>query len=300
MKILVTGATGFIGSALCQYLQAAGHQVHGLIRSKSSLSIPTIQIDDLNQIANKHLKGMDAVVHTAGLAHLSNVDPAQYQVVNVDASVKLLQTCIAVGVPRMITLSSTKAVGEGSVGPRTKINPVTPYGKSKREAERKLEEIQSTSSIELLQLRIPLIIGQGVKGNFRRLIDVTGKGWPLPMSALSAKRHYLTIGNLLDFIEHRMVSDALKSDCLFLADEEAVSLGEVLRALSIAQGANAFNIPMPKWFLNQGSRLFLSAKNHEQIFQACLVDSSETYKISNWKQKYTTIEGIYQMFGKSH
>jgi nucleoside-diphosphate-sugar epimerase len=299
LKILVTGATGFIGSAFCQRLQDSDHQVLGLVRSKSSLSCPTMQINDLKDLTADHLGGIDVVVHTAGLAHQKNVDPSRYQDVNVDGSIKLAKACTDAGVSRIISLSSTKAIGEGSVGPNTKIAPCTPYGESKLEAELRLAEIQSNSSIDIIQLRIPLTFGRSAKGNFEQLIKLTKRSWPLPLSALIAERHYLYIENLLDFIEHCLNPDEVASGCFFLADDAPVKLGDLLRALAKAQGSKALDFPIPAGLVALFCKVLMSAKSHQQIFQDCFVDSSETYQSCNWKPKYTTIEGIHQMFVKS-
>jgi UDP-glucose 4-epimerase len=316
LKILVTGATGFIGSALClrltsslqsglqSGLQSRGHQVVGLVRSNSELSFPKlsflkIEINDLTQISPDHLEGVDVVVHTAGMAHQVNVDPVYYQNVNVDGSVNLANACVKAGVSRMISLSSIKAVGEGSVGPQVKAAPKTPYGISKYQAELKLAEIQSNSSIDIIQLRIPLTFGSNAKGNFQQLINLTKKPWPLPLSALSAKRHYLYIENLLDFVVHCFTAKIDSNKPLFLADEAPVRFGELLRALSIAQGRRPFDIPFPNGLLTRSCKRILPAKRYQQIFHDSFVDSTETFQSCNWKPKYSTIEGIYQMFGKS-
>ena len=183
MKVLITGATGFIGSHLCLHLLALGHEVTAVTRSADSVStgsIPrsqTIVVPDITAINPSHLAGIDVVIHLAGVAHDYGIDQSEFERVNVEGTRHLAQCCVEASIRKLVFLSSVKAIAENSIAP-LRIDgqpaPQDDYGKSKLAAENLLQELSNVQSsitelpgrafskLEVLIVRIPLVYGEGV------------------------------------------------------------------------------------------------------------------------------------------
>ena len=213
MKTLVTGANGFIGTHLCETLAKSGHEVRSTARSLDPKSSTTREliICDLESADNlDHLTtGCDAIVHLAGRAHVMSDDPATseslYVSANVDVTKKLAQSASRTGVKRMILMSSVKVNGESTTidTPFTSHdtpNPQDPYGRSKARAEQALWDVTSTSGLEGVVIRPPLVYGPGVRANFASLIGIVSRGIPLPLGSIQNKRSFVSLDNLVDLI----------------------------------------------------------------------------------------------------
>ncbi len=208
MKILVTGANGFIGKQLSETLANSGHEVRNTARSlapNSPITREMITSDLESADSLDHLTtGCDAIVHLAGRAHVMSDDPATseslYLSANVDVTRKLAQSAARTGVKRMILMSSVKVNGESTTidTPFTSQDipyPQDPYGRSKKQAEQALWDVTSMSDLEGVVVRPPLVYGPGVRANFASLIGIVKRGIPLPLGSIHNKRSFVANDN---------------------------------------------------------------------------------------------------------
>ena len=209
MRVLVTGARGFIGGHLCPALAAAGHE----LRAAAA--------------------GCDAVVHLANIAHTS-ASPAELHRVNVEGTIAQAKAALAAGTRRFVYLSSAKAAC-----------PDDAYGRSKSIAEQALLQMDG---LEPLILRPPLVYGPRVKANFLALMRAIDSGWPLPFASLRNRRSLIYVGNLVDAIL-RCLEGAIAHRIYAVSDGEPVSTPELCRALGRALGRPAPLFPFPRALL---------------------------------------------------
>lgn len=253
MKLLVTGASGFVGSVLCDGAREQGMDVRECRRSPlPGRSGECVLLDMLTtQDWSSVLQGIDVVVHLAARVHQIN-DRAPhsegvYRQMNVDASRRLIQQSAQAGVRRFVFVSSIKVNGECSFGrPITENDlpaPIDPYGRSKLEAEQCLRELAEASGMDWVVIRPPLIYGEDVKGNFLRLLRGVHRGFPVPES--EALRSYVSVWNLADLIllccKHPVAANQL-----FLAEDVTMSTTSLIRKLASAMGKPSRLFPLPR------------------------------------------------------
>ena len=203
MKVLVTGANGFIGSALCPHLAELGHKVVPVVRRQSNIANEVIVHDAASW--KTALNGCDSVIHLAARAHVmqdQERNPLQaFRVSNLDTAIEMAKRAVEAGVRRFVFMSTIKVNGEETASgcsfrPEDSTAPKDPYAISKWEAEQGLFEIAKRTGLEVVIIRPPLVYGPGVKGNFATLIKWVRIGVPLPFGSIefhSALRRYLPI-----------------------------------------------------------------------------------------------------------
>ena len=212
-KVLVTGATGFVGREVCRQVREMGHTLTGTTRNtglrRGPEDIPLYVTPDFSaEMDWSHaVAGADVVIHLAARVHQIDdqaSDPlSEYRRVNVEGTKSLATAAVAAGVKRLIFLSSIKANGEKTDGAAYSEEdapaPVDAYGLSKWEAEQALATIVENSSMELVVLRSPLVYGPNVGGNFAMLAKAVLKKWPFPLGAVINRRSLIYVGNLAAF-----------------------------------------------------------------------------------------------------
>lgn len=247
MKALVTGATGFVGKALCAGLSASGYGVVPAVRCNSGLPHEMVVGNlDASTDWRSALSGCDAVVHLAARVHVmddTSQNPlALYRETNTEATLNLARRAAQAGVKRFIFISTIKVNGEGRDEPYRETDAPAPkdaYAISKWEAEQGLQRIARETGLEVVILRPPLVYGPGVKANFLRLMRTVEKGWPLPLGAIRNRRSLLYLGNFVDAIRLCVEHPAAAGQTFLVDDGQPVSTPDLIRAVAHAMGRPA-------------------------------------------------------------
>ena len=226
-KIFVTGASGFIGQAVCKALSDLKYSVCGTVRNKDIISpLPNVTYVSVGDLASNTdfidlLTGYDCVIHCAGIAEQKNIIFNDiYKQINTDFTTKLAEQCVIAGVKKFIFLSSITVLGNFTdynkyFTQSDKANPSGVYAKSKYEAEKKLLEINAKTSLEVIIIRPPIVYGLGAKGNISRLIKLLKLKLPLPFGLIENKKSFISIDNLVDILTCCIKHPNLKGKVLF-------------------------------------------------------------------------------------
>lgn len=259
MKVLVTGASGFIGKAVCHALLDRADQVIALVRSDWTHPGVEVVRGDLDDEAalRKALTGVDCVIHLAGRAHLLNdtaADPlAEFRRVNRDATVRLAQWARDAGVRRFLFLSSIGVNGAHTAGrpfdERSDVRPHAPYATSKLEAEQGLADCLAGSATDYVIVRPPLVYAAHAPGNFQRLLKLVASGMPLPFGLVRNRRNMVSLASLVDFILLCTERPEAANECFLVADDEAVSTRDITTWLGEGMQRRVMNLPVPEALL---------------------------------------------------
>ena len=257
-SFLLTGASGFIGTALAARLVGEGHEVRAVVRAPARAPEGTspLQVDDVAGAVEwgPRVEGVQVVIHAAGRAHLlrdRSADPlGEFRRVNRDATLRLAEASARAGVRRFVYLSSVGVLGESTApgAPWTAaspVAPVAPYAVSKWEAEQGLAELAARTALEVVVIRPPLVHGPGAPGNFRRLLDAVAAGWPLPLAGIENRRTFVGRQNLVEFIVAAAEAPGATGVPLLPTDPGSVSTPELVRLMGEGLGrpARLFRLP---------------------------------------------------------
>lgn len=305
MRLLVTGATGFVGRPLCAEAIRRNFRVRGAIRSPCQLPAgvepEVVGLIDEHTDWSAALADVDVVIHLAARVHVmkdTTVDAlAEFRRVNVDGTLNLARQAIVAGVQRFIFISSIKVNGEGTVLGRLYTSedqpaPIDPYGISKREAEDALRQLASESSMEVVIIRPPLIYGPGVKANFLSMMNWLDKGIPLPLGAIANQRSLVALDNLIDLIVTCIHHQAAANQTFLAGDGEDLSTSELLRRMAAALGKKAWLVPVPSFLLVWGARLAGKQAIAQRLCGSLQVDISKAKELLGWKPPVSVDEGL--------
>ena len=303
MRILVTGASGFVGRRLTENLVARrAHQVRCAIRTPSPFlpaGVERIQIPDISSATKwgSALGDVDAVVHLAAKVHdLGATGPesaAAYRAVNADGTINLARQAAAAGVQRFVFLSSVKVNGEeGEFRETDNPNPVDPYGVSKLEAEKGLGEVARTSAMSVTIVRPPLVYGPGVRANFRALLKVVSRGIPLPLGAVHNKRSLVAVDNLVDFLILSLEHQNAANETFFVSDGDDVSTSELLRRAGEAIGKPARLLPFRPSLLMLAGSIIGKRDAMQRLLGTLTVDISKARSRLGWSPPIAMQEGL--------
>jgi len=248
--VALTGATGFIGRRLLQELPRRGFRVRVLLRRPTEIALDSGSaiIGDLARPQNMAaaLADVDAVIHSAGVAHaMSGVPADDYRILNTEATIALARAAERARAKRFVFLSSIRAqVGPAAAGVITETRapePTDEYGKSKLAAEQGLAEL----GIDWVALRPALVYGPGVKGNVAALVRLARTPYPLPLGGLNAKRSLVAVDNLVDAVATVLRAPGPLRRPLIVADAEPLSVPEMIAALRAGLGRRPGVFPVP-------------------------------------------------------
>lgn len=297
--ILVTGAGGFVGTALLGRLRSEPQfSVRAAVRSLSGHEGPAgidwIETGDLAAAADWQaaLQDIDVIVHLAARVHVmrdSAADPlAAFRRVNVEGTLNLARQALAAGVKRFIFISSIKVNGEATrPGQPYRADdapaPEDAYGISKREAEDALRALCHDSPMDFVIIRPPLVYGPGVKGNFLSMLRWLDKGVPLPLAAIDNRRSLVAVDNLADLIRTCIDHPRAANQVFLAADGEDLSTPELLRKAAAALGKNARLLPVPAALLNVAARCLGKTAAIQKLCGSLQVDIGKTRERLGWR-----------------
>lgn len=300
MKVLVTGATGFVGQALCDVLTASGYGVVPAVRGRSGMPHEVVVGNlDASTDWRDALSGCDVVVHLAARVHVMNdtvQDPlALYRATNTEATLNLARQAARAGVRRFVFISSIKVNGEGRDEPYREIDPPAPedaYAISKWEGEQGLWQVAQETDLEVAILRPPLVYGPGVKANFLRLMRMVERGWPLPLGAIRNRRSLLYLGNFVDAIRLCVEHPGAAGQVFLLDDGEAVSTPDLIRAVAHAMGRPARLLAVPVGGLALAGALLGKRGAVARLTGSLWMDSSLIRSRLGWTPPYSMEAGL--------
>lgn len=294
--VLVTGANGFVGQAVCADLPTRGYRVLGVVRRNIRMELhgaACLSMDEIDADTDWSgtLIGVDSVVHLAARVHLMRetaADPlTEFRRTNVDLTLNLARQAAAAGVRRFMFVSSIKVNGEVTpVGQpfnaEDKAHPTDPYGISKHEAELGLLELAAATGMEVVIIRPVLVYGRGVKANFQVMMHWLLKGVPMPLGTLPNRRSFLALSNLADLIATCIHHPAAANQVFLASDGEDLSISGLLRRTGAALGKSARLIPVPVMVLRGGARLVGQEAVMQRLCDSLQVDITKTRRVLGW------------------
>lgn len=310
IKVLVTGASGFVGAELCRQLGPRGYTVRAAVRSlqrpEVAPNVESLVVGNLETAIDwsSALLGVDCVVHCAARAHVlrdTEADAlAKYRLINVVGTRRLAEQAAAAGVRRFLYISSIGVLGvqTNGRGPFTISDlpqPLEDYAISKLEAERALWSVASKTGLEVVVVRPPLVYGPGAKGNFARLLKLVRVGLPLPLGSVHNQRSFVGLDNLVDLLIRCIEHPAAAGQTLLVSDGEDVSTASLLRYMAAGLGRSARLMPVPVILLRIVARTLGKRAEIDRLLGSLQVDSRHTRELLDWTPPVSVSDGIGRM-----
>jgi len=299
MLLALTGATGFIGQHLLRELPKRGHRLRVLLRRPAAVPIAAASavIGDLARPRNMAaaLEGVDAVIHSAGIAHaMSGIPEDDYRVVNTEATIGLARAARRAGAKRFIFLSTIRA----QCGPATDTvmteavepAPTDAYGRSKLAAERGLAEVD----IDWVALRATLVYGPGVKGNMAQLMRLARSPVPLPLGNLRARRSLLAVENLAAAIETVLATPEPLRRAFVAADPQALTVAEMIAAMRRGLGRRPNMFPLPATLFELMARAVGREEIYRRLSGSLVADPAALISLG-WVPPLATTDGLARL-----
>ena len=304
---LITGANGFLGTILVEQLQKQFSSIKSVVRSVD-INEPSngnvIEIGSINASTDwkKSLVDVDVLVHAAARVHIMSdcsLDPlVKYRETNMLSTINLAKQAAESGVKRFIFISSVKVNGE-STKPNIPFRfddnfvPTDPYALSKYEAEIGLQKIGKQTGMEVVIIRPPLIYGEGVKGNFASLLDLVGKGIPLPFRAIKANRRSLvSVYNLVDLIKVCIEHPNAVNQVFLVSDDDDMSTARMVALMAKVQGKINTSLPTPVFCFKLVGTLLGKSDVVERLVGSLQLDIEHTKSTLDWKPPYSIEHGF--------
>ncbi|HAT8977693.1 TPA: NAD-dependent epimerase/dehydratase family protein, partial [Legionella pneumophila subsp. pneumophila] len=303
-KILITGATGFIGRSLVPALLSEGHDVRcAVLQLDSTLQAEQIVINNLEVHTDwtDALRNVEIVIHLAARVHImkeyatSSLD--EYCKINSIATKNFVEQAAQNNVKRFIFLSTIKVHGEFSqnnlpFSEDCRTQPEDPYAKSKLYAEQFIQEICQNARMEFVILRPPLVYGPYVKANFLRILQLVDKKWPLPFGSIYNKRTFIYIDNLVSAISAVVSEPSAANQVYLVADDCSWSLTQLVQTLSRKMNTKLFLIPIPVQILIFLFKLCGLKNINTRLFSSLEVSNEKIKSQLGWTPPVSSIDGL--------
>lgn len=310
MATLVTGATGFIGLELINFLShSADRSIFAATRDNTIFlpeRIKKVHIESISpetQWEQPLSSGIDSVIHLAARTHImhdnSTCPLAEFRKINTGSTLNLAHQAASAGVRRFIFLSSIKVNGEcTSLGKPFTVDdshvPTDPYGLSKYEAEQGLRNLALQTGMEVVIIRPPLVYGPGVKANFLSMMRWLRKGIPLPLKTIRNQRSLVALENLVDLITTCIDHPAAANQTFMVSDGEDLSTTALLQRLGSALGKPARLLPVPEYLITTSLTLLGKEAIAQRLCGSLQVDISKTRDLLGWTPPLSVDESLHK------
>lgn len=305
-NIVVTGANGFVGRALCRQLVHQGHAVTGLVRKPGGCVEGVAEWlhrgEDYAGLADAWPDRLraDCIVHLGARVHVMRdaaADPeTAFSATNVDGTLRVAQAARRHRVPRLVFASSIKAIAETDCGhPLRETDTPAPqdaYGRSKLAAEQALRRLGDAGDLDVVIVRPPLVYGPNVRANFLRMMDAVHRGVPLPLGAVRARRSLVYVENLADALVRCALDPRAARQCFHVADDVTPTVRELLEAVGAALQHPPRLIPVPPAWLRAGARLAGRSAQIERLSGNLRVDASHLARTLGWRPPVSQHDAI--------
>ncbi|WP_460109262.1 UDP-glucose 4-epimerase family protein [Pseudomonas sp. S3_H04] len=306
-KILVTGATGFLGRSLVQhFVTFPDISVVAPLRNVSDKLPEIVKVTRVSDIGDdtdwrESLTGVDVVVHAAARVHVMQEDSAQsiedFRTVNVKGTLCLARQAVAAGAKRFIYISSIKVNGETTpLGHAFSAGdtplPSDAYGISKHEAEQQLMQLAQTGAIEVVIIRPVLIYGPGVGANFRQMMHWLTKGIPMPFGSVHNLRSLVSLDNVVDLVSTCVDHPRAANQVFLVSDDEDVSTTRLMQRLLTFLGRKTWLVPIPVSLLKFLASLVGRGAVAQRLFGSLQVDIKKNRELLGWRPPFTLDEGL--------
>lgn len=299
MRIVVTGADGFVGKELCKFLRSQQHEICAIGRRGESGGPPLTDVASWTE----RLRRADTVIHLAARAHIvhdrSSDSLQAFREVNVEGTRCLATAAVEGKVRRFVFVSSIGVFGNESGSEifreNTAAAPVEPYAVSKWEAEQLLIEIGRRSNLEIVVIRPPLVYGPHVKGNFVRLLRLIASGTPLPFGSLNNQRSYIGLQNFCELLALSAVHPAAAGRVFVGADGQDISTPDLLVMLAGAMGKRARLFPCPIPVVAAVMSAVGKGAEFRRLAGNLRVDASYTRNTLGWHPSRSLHDGMVDM-----
>ncbi len=303
VRVVVTGASGFVGQSIVKALKLADYHVVAVSRnlnvSNADISVYVPDYSSQNEW-QRLLSSNDVVIHLAARVHIMQ-DQAEnpleaFLAVNLHNTVSLAKAAAKVGIKRFVFVSSIKVNGEHThsqeFSEQDAANPQDAYAVSKWEAEKALREIEKETGMQVVILRPPLIYGPNVKANFASLIKLVDKGVPLPLASINNKRSLIYLGNFVDAIITCVQHPKAAGNTYLVSDGEDISMPQLIRKIAYAlnRPSRLFSFPVPIMYLI--AKLAGKSSSLQRVTQSLAIDSSKIRQELNWHPPFTIEQGL--------
>lgn len=304
-RVLITGASGFIGRALCIDAAARGFAVGAVTRSPCELpagidGLVVGSVDESTDWQAVLSRGYDVIVHLAARVHVMRddaLDPlAQFRRVNVQGTVNLARQAAAAGVRRFVFISSIGVNGNETFDrpftAQDRVAPHSAYAVSKHEAELALQALALQSGLEVVIVRPPLVHGPDAPGNFGALMRWLRRGMVLPLGAIHNQRSLVGLDNLTDLLITCIAHPGAANQTFLVSDGQDVSTTELLRRMGQAMGRPARLLALPAGCLTLAAALLGRRVMAQRLCGSLQVDIEKTRQLLGWRPPLTLEQGL--------
>jgi len=300
MRLMVTGAAGFIGRTLVRHLIGLGWTVIRGVRSPENGAYAEQPETDVVRVdrdtGSFDISGqVDGVVHLAGIAHVRGIDAEEYLKANAIWTEKLARHAAALRIPRFIFISTVKVAGDSHPGPINESAPIAPndiYASSKATAETMLEEVGRQSDLRIITIRPPLVYGPEVRANFLSLLRLVDAGWPLPLASVGNRRSLVYVGNLVSAIEACLTRPIAANRTFFVSDDHDVSMPQLVEAIAAALATRPRLFAFPPRLLQRIGRMVGRGEQVARLTESLQVDISRIKAEIGWRPPFSLQQGL--------